>query len=176
MLHNQEEANGSGLFFCYSATLRIFSDEVVNVDEISQYLSISPTHSHVKGEPRLKKIWGNSMWIFDSVPTIDEETNLDIHLQYLWNTFRPVKKKLFKLKERYQVDVLCEYRSNCDTAGVVAVPSCLEIFTELNIPMKLSVVMAFCEEGRHYWDEESGLYYLQHRDFSRLTSGRSKLE
>jgi hypothetical protein len=130
-------------YFCYGASLRITSDEVMDINEISQYLGISPTHSHVKGEPRFKRFWENSVWIVGSTPTINESMSLDAHIDYLWSIIKPVKAKVLKLKYRYKVvDVYCSYRTDCCTSQIEIAPSSLEIFNELDVEFQLSVIIA----------------------------------
>ena len=60
----------------------------------------------------------------------------------LWNTLRPHKAYLLALKERLKVDVFLDYCSNCDHAGVEVSPESLEMFTELQIPFGLSIIIA----------------------------------
>jgi len=46
------------------------------------------------------------------------------------------------LKRRFKVDVFCGYRSNCDTAGFQVSHNCLELFTALEVPFGVSVIIA----------------------------------
>lgn len=46
------------------------------------------------------------------------------------------------LKKRAHVDVFLGYRSNIDHAGVEVPHTCLELFTRLEIPFGLSIIIA----------------------------------
>ncbi len=48
---------------------------------------------------------------------------------------------LKELKRRLTVDVFCGYRSNCVTAGFEVDHRALVIFTELEVPFGVSVVI-----------------------------------
>lgn len=128
------------VYFRYSASLRIFSDDIMDLDAITNYLGITPSYSHLKGEMNYKKTFENSMWLFEV--DLPEETHLDFHIQLLWSLLKPLKEKIIKLKEDFKVDIFCGYRSNSDTAGLVLEPSNLEMFIELNIPFQLSIIIA----------------------------------
>ena len=45
-------------------------------------------------------------------------------------------------KQRLKIDVFCGYRSNCDHAGFEVSCKCLELFTALEVPFGVSVVVA----------------------------------
>ena len=45
------------------------------------------------------------------------------------------------LKKREHVDVFLGYRSNIDHAGVEIPHTCLELFTRLEIPLGLSIII-----------------------------------
>jgi hypothetical protein len=46
------------------------------------------------------------------------------------------------LKRLYNVDVFCGYRSNSDTAGLEVPYTSLRLFTELEVPFALSIIVA----------------------------------
>jgi hypothetical protein len=48
---------------------------------------------------------------------------------------------LKKLKERLNVDIFCGYRSDCETAGFEFDHRALIIFTELEAPFGVSVIV-----------------------------------
>ena len=54
---------------------------------------------------------------------------------------RPHVAYLKQLKERLTVDVFCGYRSNCGTAGFEVDYQSLVLFTELEIPFGVSVII-----------------------------------
>lgn len=132
-----DEAN----HFYFSATLRIHGDGVP-FEEISQRLGVQPTHLHRKGERRGPRSPGyqDDAWQFQ--PSLPETEPLERHLEVLWQVVRPQVDYLKALKQRFKVSVFCGYRSNCDTAGFEVSHTCLELFTALEIPFGVSVIVA----------------------------------
>jgi hypothetical protein len=127
-------------FFAYSATLRI-AGEISNMDEISATLGLSPTHLHRKGEKRDAKAAGyrQDMWSYS--PPIEKSEPLHKHIDALWLKLKPHKHYLLELKNFLNVDVFAGYRSNCDTAGIEVPHTSLEMFTELEIPFGVSIIV-----------------------------------
>jgi hypothetical protein len=138
-LHGEEpdEAN----YFCLSATLRIHGDNVP-FTEISERLGVEPTHLHRKGDRRgpASPAWGDDAWHIR--PALPESEVLERHIDVLWAVVRPHVDYFKALKQRFKVDVFCGYCSNCDTAGFEVSHRCLEIFTALEIPFGVSVIIA----------------------------------
>jgi hypothetical protein len=127
-------------YFAYSATLRI-AGEIPNFDEISNQLGLTPTYTHRKGEKRGPRSAGyrQDMWSY-TAPLVKSEA-LHKHVDSLWLALKPHKCYLLKLKESLSVDVFIGYRSNCDTAGIEVPHTSLEMFTELQIPFGLSIIV-----------------------------------
>jgi hypothetical protein len=127
--------------FHFSATLRIFG-ESVPFEEISRRLGVQPTHQHRKGERRGPNSPGyrDDAWHFQ--PAIPETEPLGAHLDALWVIVAPQLDFLRSLRHRYRLDVFCGYRSNCDTAGFEVPHESLQLFTALEIPLGVSVVIA----------------------------------
>jgi hypothetical protein len=138
-LHGEEpdEAN----YFCFSASLRIFGEDVP-FEEIGQRLGVRPTHFHRKGERRGPRSPGyrEDAWTFQ--PLLPETEPLERHIEALWQVVRPHVEYLKALKQRFTVDVFCGYRSNCDHAGFAVSHRCLELFTALEVPFGVSVIIA----------------------------------
>ena len=135
-----EEA-GEATYFSFSATLRIHGDDVP-FQESSERLGVQPTHLHRKGEcpgPR-SPVYRDDAWHFH--PSLVETEPLDRHIEALWQIVRPAIDYLRALKQSYKVDVFCGYRSNCDTAGFEVSHKCLELFTALEVPFGVSVIIA----------------------------------
>lgn len=132
-----DEAN----YFCFSATLRVHGDGVP-FEEISERLGVAPTHLHRQGERRgpSSLAWRDDAWHFQ--PAVSENEPLELHLEALWEVVRPHVEYLKALKQRFQVDVFCGYRSNCDTAGFEVSHKCLVLFTALEVSFGVSVVVA----------------------------------
>ena len=63
-------------------------------------------------------------------------------LEALWAVVRPAIGYLKGLKLRCKVNVFCGYWSNCDTAGFEVPHTCLELFTALEVPFGVSVIIA----------------------------------
>src|SRR5262249_45097327 len=132
-----DEAN----YFHFGASLRIFGDDVP-FEEISERLGVEPTHLHRKGEQRgpSSPAWRDDAWCFE--PALPETEPLERHIEALWQVVRPHVAYLKALKQRFQVDVFCGYRSNCDTAGFEVSHKCLQLFTALEVPFGVSVIIA----------------------------------
>jgi hypothetical protein len=131
-----DEAN----YFCFSATLRIHGDDVP-FEEICQRLGVQPTHLHRKGERRGPRSPGyhDDAWHFQ--PSLPETEPLERQIEVLWKVVSPHIGYLKALKQRFKVDVFCGYRSNCDHAGFEVSHTCLELFTALEVPFGVSVIV-----------------------------------
>ena len=127
--------------FKYGATLRIFG-EIADLDAITRTLGLSPTHTHRRGDRRggRSEPFEHDMWSYAS-PVADDRP-LDEHLQTLWESLKPHTAYLKSLKEGLTVDVFCRYSSDCESAGFEVSHRSLEIFTELEVPFGVSVVVA----------------------------------
>jgi hypothetical protein len=136
---NGEEPDEANCFK-FSATLRIHGNDVP-FDEISQRLGVQPTNFHRKGERRGETFPGyrDDAWHFE--PSLPKTEPLGRHIEALWQVVRPHVEYLKLLKRRFKVDVFCGYRSNCDTAGFEVPHSCLELFTALEVPFGVSVIV-----------------------------------
>lgn len=132
-----DEAN----YFRFSATLRIHGDGVP-FTEISERLGVEPTHVHRKGELHGQRstAWCDDAWHF--APALPAVEPLERHIEALWDVVRPHVAYLKALKQRFNVDIFCGYRSNCDTAGFEVSHKCLELFTALEVPFGVSVIIA----------------------------------
>jgi hypothetical protein len=131
-----DEAN----YFRFSATLRIHGDGLP-FQEISQRLGVEPTHLHRKGDRSGPRSPGyrDDAWQFQ--PSLPEMEPLERHIEALWQVVRPQLEYLHGLKQRFKVDVFCGYRSNCDHAGFEVSHRYLELFTALEVPFGVSVIV-----------------------------------
>jgi hypothetical protein len=127
--------------FAYSATLRIHGDGL-HFEEIGKRLGVEPTHLHRKGEKRGPGSPGcrDDAWHFE--PALPETEPLERHIEALWAVVKPHVSYLKSLKQQYKVDVFCGYRSNCDHAGIQVPHTCLELFTALEVPFGVSIIIA----------------------------------
>jgi len=127
------------VFFRFRASLRI-SGKGLEFDDISRTLGLTPTHQHRKGEPHGHGSRRQDIWIYQA--PIDKERPLDEHIMALWNAVRPHIPYLRELKRKFHVDVFCGYRSNSSTAGFEVDHRCLGLFTELDVPFGVSVIIS----------------------------------
>lgn len=129
------------MYFAYSATLRIHGDKLP-FEEISERLQVQPTYTHRKGESRGPRSpeYRDDAWHF--APPVPETEPLDRHIDALWSIVKRHVEYLKSLKRRYKVDVFCGYRSNCDHAGIEVPHTCLELFTALEVPFGVSIIIA----------------------------------
>jgi hypothetical protein len=128
-------------YFAYSATLRIHGDRLP-VEAISKQLGVKPTNVHRRGERRGPRshLYRDDAWHFQ--PALPEAAPLAEHIEALWAVLKPHVHYLKSLKQRYKVDVFCGYRSNCDHAGIEVPHTSLELFTALEIPFGVSIIIA----------------------------------
>jgi hypothetical protein len=127
-------------WFEYSASLRIFG-AVPDLDDVSRTLGLVPNHLHRRGERRTPASdpYKHDMWMY-TVP-VPLQSPLYDHIDALWAKIRPHRDYLVRLKATLSVDVFLGYRSNSDTAGVELPPSSLEMFTALQVPFGLSIIV-----------------------------------
>jgi hypothetical protein len=137
---NAEEPDEEN-YFRFSATLRIHGDGVP-FEEIRERLGVESTHLHRKGERRgeTSPAWLDDAWHFQ--PLLPETEPLERHIEALWQAVRPHVEYLKALKQHFKVNIFCGYRSNCDTAGFEVSHKCLELFTALEVPFGVSVIVA----------------------------------
>jgi len=79
------------------------------------------------------------MWAYR--PSLDKTRPLEEHIDTLWRKVKPNKWYLLELKKTLTVDVFLGYQSNCDNAGITVPHTSLEIFTELEIPFGVSIII-----------------------------------
>jgi hypothetical protein len=125
-------------YFVYRATLRIHGVGLP-LDEIGRQLGVPPTHRHRQGErPRPgAPPYRTDAWHL-SAP-VAEDRELTEHLRALWKIVEPSVAYLKALGA--ELDVFCGYRSNIGTAGFAVEPDALRIFTALDVPFGVSVIV-----------------------------------
>jgi Domain of unknown function (DUF4279) len=134
--HEPDEAP----YFAYSASLRIFGDQL-DLGEITQQLGLIPTTQHRKGEQRTPHapVYQHDLWAYQ--PPIPEEQPLAVHIDALWAAIKHATTYLRELKHVATVDVFLGYRSNIDHAGIEVPATSLNMFVELAIPFGLSIII-----------------------------------
>jgi hypothetical protein len=139
-------------YFAHSAILRIHGT-CLPFEEISATLGVQPTHRHRTGDrPRpTARPYTDDAWHFAA--PVARDTELTEHLRRLWDTVGSHIDYLTALNAR--IDVFCSYRSNDGTGGFNVEPDALQIFTALNVPFGVSVIVdswlgdALSEPVRH---------------------------
>jgi hypothetical protein len=129
------------IYFAYSATLRIHGDGLP-FESIGRQLGVEPTSVRRKGERRGPRSppYRDDAWHFSA--GLPEEAPLEQHIEALWKVLKPHVQYLKFLKQHYKVDVFCGYRTNCDLAGIEVPHTCLELFTALEVPFGISIIIA----------------------------------
>ena len=125
-------------YFAYSATLRIHGTDLP-LEGITSVLGVAPSHTHKTGDrPRpAARPYSDDAWHFTA--PVAEEVALTEHLRCLWRAVKPHVPYLLELNAK--VDVFCGYRSNNGAAGFAVDPDALAIFTALNVPFGVSVIV-----------------------------------
>jgi hypothetical protein len=136
-----EKLDEEQTYFEFSAALRVFGDDL-DLEAVSTSLGLKPTHTHKKGDPGISptRPYQQDMWMY-TVP-IERTRPMGDHILGLWDALRPHMKYLRQLKAAYRVDIWCGYRSNSDTAGFEVSHDCLGLFSELEVPFGVSVIIA----------------------------------
>lgn len=128
-------------YFAYRASLRVFG-VIPDLREITNRLGVEPTHSHRRGDRRKETSppYRHDLWRYTA--PLREEEPLHAHIDALWDIFMNKKQHLLEFKRNLSVDVFLGYRSNCDQAGIKIPYDSLKMFTELQIPFGLSIIVA----------------------------------
>ncbi|MGV8839744.1 MAG: DUF4279 domain-containing protein [Bauldia sp.] len=132
-------------YFAFGATLRVYG-AIPDLDGITLGMGLQPTHTHRAGAVRQARTgrirtrpYKEDAWHYTADPP--EEAPLDLHLQTLWMDVAPRKDYLLSLKSSLRIDVFCGYRSNSSIAGFEVQATSLRVFTELDIPFGVSVII-----------------------------------
>ena len=111
----------------------------LDIDGISEALGTNPTHSHRVGEPdMLGNPYQHDMWLLNS--DLNEAEPLDAHLKWLQQKLRPHFDFIRSLKANSEIYVYCGYNCDGDQCGFSLTPEALALFTELGIPMEMTVL------------------------------------
>lgn len=139
-VENDLYSNEEPVYFCFSATLRVFGNSL-DLEDISKTLNLLPTSIHRRGERKgpHSTAYNDDLWAYQA--PVPEDWPLDIHIQTLWSHLKEHKAYLLDLKRNFTVDVFCGYRSNSGIAGFQVSAQSLEIFVELDIPFGVSVII-----------------------------------
>jgi len=136
----QNPEGGEPVYFSkFKASLRILGDGL-DFDEITRTLGLTPTGTRRKGSGHGLLTKDYDIWIYTA--PVDRVRPLDEHIMAIWDAIRPQIPYLRELKRRFRIDVLCGYRSNSCTGGFDVDQRCLGLFTELDIPFGVSVMLS----------------------------------
>jgi len=127
-------------YFCYTACLRIFGRNL-DIAGITQRLGFQPTRFYYEGERRGPRspTYEHDMWALDA--PVPESQPLEQHIDWLYANLRPHFDDLKELKRHASVDIFCGYRSNSGSAGFQVSHNALRLFSELEIPFGVSVIV-----------------------------------
>lgn len=128
-------------YFHFTVSLRIHGDDVP-FKEISQRLGVEPTMARKKGERKAPRSPAAKDDAWHYQPDIPETELLDVHINALMKVVEPHVDYIKSLKTKFRVDVFCGYRSNCDMAGLEVPHTSLKLFTALEVPFGLSIIIA----------------------------------
>jgi hypothetical protein len=116
----------------------------LDIEGISSALGLSPTHVHRLGEANMiGKPFPHDMWMLNS--GLHDRESLDAHLKWLIEKLTPHYDFIRFLKSNAELTIYCGLNCNNDQCGFSLTPEALSIFTELGIPMEVTILFG-CEE------------------------------
>jgi hypothetical protein len=127
--------------FAYYACLRIFSEAGLDFERLASTFGVAPTLARRRGEgsgPNGLGLEGD-LWLYR--PSLAESEPLYRHVDALWAVLRPHVELVRGLKLVAQVQVLLGFSSNVDHAGLSLPSASLQLFSALELPLELSVVV-----------------------------------
>jgi|SRR5882724_1306364 len=131
--------NLNGGFPEFGAALRVMRTGL-DLAGISSSLGISPTHVHRQGDPGpLKKPFTLDMWSLES--PLDPAEPLEAHLKWLQTALSPHHEFLSSLRKLATLDIYCNAMYFSDQNSLELTPEVLRLFTELNIPLGVSILL-----------------------------------
>jgi hypothetical protein len=80
------------------------------------------------------------MWAYTA--DVKDSEPLYKHIDALWARLKPHTQYLLELKQEAVVDIFLGHRTNSDHSGLELPPSSLEMFTQLELPFGLSIIVA----------------------------------
>jgi hypothetical protein len=114
----------------------------LDLDGISQTVGLIASHVHRLGDLVSKagnKRYEHDMWSLDS--PLGRLEPMDNHLRWLAEHLKPHHDFIRSLKEQAEVYVYCGYTFHDFESGFSLSPEALLIFTELGIPMEVSLLV-----------------------------------
>jgi hypothetical protein len=111
----------------------------MDFDGISRELGLAPAGTHKQGESGpLVRSYPSDMWYLDS--PLGKNNELELHLIWLAERLLPRKQEIFRLREKYKVDIYCYKTCYTEQASLTLSSSALRIFTELDTELGVSLI------------------------------------
>ena len=111
----------------------------LNMEGLRRALGREPTHAHRKGEPApLKQAYELDMWLLDS--PLERIDPLQAHLIWLYEALTPCQDFLRTIRGKSKIDIYCYQTCYTEQASITLSPKALTLFTELEIPLEVSLL------------------------------------
>jgi hypothetical protein len=124
--------------FISGASFRVFGNGL-DIQKITRELGQEPTYTHKQGEPDIRNhTYPHDMWRLSS--PLDEKQELESHLKWLAERLLPHKQHIASLSKTFRVDIYCWKNCFTEQAGLILSSQVLRIFTELSIPLDVSLI------------------------------------
>lgn len=113
----------------------------LDLDKISQTLGLKPSHTHKLGDliSKAGKRYEHDMWSLDS--PLGRLEPMDKHLKWLAEHLKPHRDFIQSLRGQAEVYVYCGYTFYDFQSAFSLSPEALSIFTDLGIPMEVSLLI-----------------------------------
>lgn len=112
----------------------------LDLEAITRSIGITPSHTHRVGDlDSLGKPFPHDMWSLDS--SLDQSEPLDAHLKFLNQLLKPHHEYIRSLKVNAEIYIYCGYDSDSDQCGFTLSSSALSIFTLLEVPMDVHLII-----------------------------------
>jgi hypothetical protein len=85
------------------------------------------------------------MWSLESPLNVSEP--LEAHLKWLQTALSPHHQFLLSLRDKAKVDIYCSFTVYRDQNGLTFAAEILKLFTELNIPLSISILALLPDES-----------------------------
>ncbi len=86
----------------------------------------------------IRKPYPTDMWLLES--PLGHDQDLELHLNWLAERLLPRKQYITSLSKELKVDIYCHKTCYTEQASLTLSPNALRIFTELAIPLDVSLI------------------------------------
>ncbi len=113
----------------------------LELEKISRSLGLEASHTHKLGDliSKAGRRYEHDMWSLDS--PLDRLDTMDNHLKWLAKQLKPHHAFIASLKNHAEVYVYCGYTFHDFESGFSFSPEALAIFTDLGIPLEMSLLI-----------------------------------